>query len=93
MTEQGGRKTPVFPGYRPHVQFGHKPFNTSGQQIFLSKSQVNPGEKADAEITIIAKETFKNELSIGMIFKFCEGGIIIRFGEIIRILNKEFEKR
>ncbi len=92
-TEQGGRKTPAFSGYRPHIQFGHKKYNTSGQQVFLNKNEVRPGENVDAEITIIATEEFKNELKIGAFFKFSEGSRIIGFGEIIKILNRELEKK
>lgn len=90
-TEQGGRKTPAFNGYRPHIEFGHKEFITSGQQVFLNKEQANPGEEVEAEITILSKDKFKKELKIGIIFKFCEGSRIVGFGEIIQILNKELE--
>ena len=92
-SEQGGRNSFASSGYRPHIQFSHKKYNTSGQQIFLNKEIVKPGENVEAEITIIAIEEFRNELYPGMLFKFCEGSRIIGFGEIIEIINKELEKK
>ena len=91
--EQGGRSSYASSGYRPHIQFSYKKYNTSGQQRFLNKEVVKPGENVDAEITILATEEFKNELRSGMIFKFCEGSRVIGFGEIIEIINKELEQK
>lgn len=91
-TEQGGRKTHVISGYRPQVKFDFTEMQTSGQQIFLDKEIVYPGDTVTAEIAIISTEFFKNKLSIGQSFDFREGSRIIGTGEIIEIKNKDLLK-
>ena len=89
---QGGRDSFALSGYRPHIQFSYKKYNTSGRQKFINKEVVKPGESVEAEITIIAIEEFKNELYPGMLFKFCEGSRVTGFGGIVEIINKDLEK-
>jgi translation elongation factor EF-Tu-like GTPase len=93
-TEDGGRKTPAYPKYRPHIQFENFPeMRTSGQQIFIGKDKVHPGETVSAEITIIASDYFKGKLSLGDKFIFCEGSHIIGSGFIVKFLNIELQKQ
>src|ERR1700752_4300693 len=89
--EQGGRKTPAWSGYRPQVKFSFSEMQTSGQQTFLDKEIVHPGETVTAEIAIIATEFFKNKLSVGQSFEFREGPHIIGTGEIIEIKNNDLK--
>jgi translation elongation factor EF-Tu-like GTPase len=59
-TEEGGRKTPVFKtDYRPQVKFPFSNMQTSGQQTFLDKDIVYPGDTVTAEIAIIATDFSK----------------------------------
>ena len=44
-TEQGGRKTPAFSSYRPQVKFDFTEMQKSGQQTFIDKETVYPGDK------------------------------------------------
>jgi len=89
-TEEGGRKTPVFAtGYRPQVKFPFIEMQTSGQQTFLNKDIVYPGETVIAEIAIISPQFFFNKLNIGSEFDFREGSRIIGTGKIIEILNQD----
>jgi translation elongation factor EF-Tu-like GTPase len=92
-TEEGGRKTLAFSGYRPAIQFGFSKMFTSGQQIFLDKEVVYPGEIVIAEIRIIATGYFKNTLDEGVKFIFCEGRTIIGTGRIIKLINEELRYR
>jgi len=91
-TEEGGRKTPAYSGYRPQVKFSFQKIQTSGQQTFINKKIVYPGEIVEAEIKIISVEIFKNCLEEGMNFEFREGDRIIGTGQIIKILNEKLRK-
>lgn len=89
-TENGGRRTPAHSGYRPHIEFSNYPeYLTSGQQTYINREIVYPGETVIAEIGIIATKYFHKRLFIGMEFKFCEGKHISGFGKIIKILNAD----
>lgn len=86
--EQGGRRTPAHSGYRPGVEFPFDKMQTSGQQIFIGKDIVYPGESVDAEIRIISVDYFAGKLHEGMAFEFKEGGTLIGIGKIKRIINE-----
>lgn len=90
-TKEGGRSTPAFSGYRPQVKFPFSEMQTSGQQIFIDKEEVYPGDNVNAEITIISVEYYKKRLYPGLQFEFREGSKIIGTGEIIEVLNKELK--
>jgi translation elongation factor EF-Tu-like GTPase len=91
-TEQGGRRTPAFSGYRPQVKFAFSDMQTSGQQIFLDKETVYPGDIVEAEISIISTEFFAGVLEEGMPFEFREASQIIGAGTILKILNPVLQK-
>src|SRR5690554_4582358 len=91
-TEQGGRKTPANSGYRPQVKFNFAEMQTSGQQIFIDKETVYPGEKVDAKIKILSPDYFADCLTEGMNFEFREGPTLIGTGQIKYIVNDKLEK-
>ncbi len=92
-TENGGRKTPVFEsGYRPHIQFDFDDNQTSGEQTFIERKIVFPGDRVEAKISIVSKDHFANSLKEGMNFDFREGPIIIGTGKIKRIVNEKLRK-
>lgn len=91
-TEEGGRQTPAFTGYRPQVKFDFDEMQTSGQQTFLNKDTVYPGDTVEAAIRILSVEHFENTLTEGMIFEFREGSRVIGTGKIIDILNERLLK-
>jgi translation elongation factor EF-Tu-like GTPase len=90
-TDQGGRLTPALSGYRPQVKFDFSDMQTSGQQTFLNKDIVYPGEIISAEIALISPQFFRGKLYVGLDFEFREGARIIGNGRIIKIVNKDFE--
>jgi translation elongation factor EF-Tu-like GTPase len=92
-TEEGGRKSAAHSTYRPLVEFpGLKPL-TSGEQIFLDKEKVNPGDTVKAQITIVSVEEYADKLYVGQQFRFCESpDRTIGTGEILEIINKDLEK-
>ncbi|MCH5690844.1 hypothetical protein LWM68_45410 [Niabella sp. W65] len=92
-TSEGGRKTPAFSKYRPQIKFDFDDMQTSGEQTFINKAVVNPGEEVEASIRIIAVDHFKNRLQEGMAFEFREGSRIIGTGVIVQLLNEKLRKK
>ena len=90
--EQGGRSMPAFSNYRPQIKFEIDEMRTCGQQIFIGRDKVYPGESVKAKIQITGVQFFKNRLEEGMNFEFLEGAILIGTGKILTILNKELKK-
>jgi len=91
-TEQGGRQTPAKSGYRPQVKFDFTEMQTSGQQTFIDKETVFPGDTVDAKIKILSPDYFAGCLTEGMEFEFREGATVIGTGEIKYIVNDKLEK-
>lgn len=91
-TEQGGRITPVSSGYRPIVKFDFSESQISGQQTFIDKELVYPGDTVDARIKLSTTDYFANALTEGMNFEFSEGSSIIGTGQIIIIVNDKLEQ-
>ena len=91
-TEQGGRKTPAYSGYRPQVKFDFTEMQTSGQQTFIDKEIVYPGETVNAKIKIVSPDYFAGNLKEGMKFEFREGATIIGKGQIKNIINSKLDK-
>ncbi|PRD46153.1 EF-Tu C-terminal domain-related protein [Sphingobacterium haloxyli] len=87
--EQGGRQTPAFSGYHPQVKFEFSEMQTSGQQTFIDRTTVYPGDTVEAEIKIIAIEHFAGLLNDKMKFDFREGSRIIGTGQIKHIINNQ----
>lgn len=87
--EEGGRKTPVFSGHRPQIKFEFSDIQTSGQQLFLNKDIVHPGDSVEATIRLLVVECFANTLTEGMTFEFKEGSKIIGIGQIKHIVNEK----
>ena len=90
--EQGGRKTPAKSGYRPHIKFDFDEMQTSGEQTFIDREIVFPGDTVEAEIKILSVKHFANKLTEGMTFDFSEGSILIGKGKIKRIKNETLKK-
>ena len=90
--EQGGRQTPAKSGYRPQVKFNFIEMMTSGQQTFIDRNLVFPGDTVEAEIKILAVDYFAGQLSEKMKFEFREGSVIIGTGQIKHILNSVLKK-
>jgi translation elongation factor EF-Tu-like GTPase len=65
---------------------------TSGQQTFIDKDVVYPGDSVRAEIQIISVDYFANQLTEGMEFEFREGSTVIGIGIISQVLNERLKK-
>lgn len=90
-TAEGGRRTPANSGYRPQVKFDFAEMETSGQQTFIDKDFVLPGETVIAKIKILSPDSFANQLTEGMIYEFREGATVIGTGKILVIVNDKLE--
>jgi len=86
-TDQGGRKGYAASGYRPHVKFDGRIELTSGEQIFIDKDKVFPGEIVAAEIRILGVDFFKNYLFVGQHFEVAEASHLVGHGEILEVIN------
>lgn len=86
-TEQGGRKGYAASGYRPHVKFDGRKELTSGEQLFIDKDKVFPGETVIAEIRISGTDFFKNYLFVGQHFEVAEASYLVGHGEILEVTN------
>jgi Elongation factor Tu C-terminal domain len=91
-TEQGGRQTPAFSGYRPQVKFDFSEMQTSGQQRFIDRQIVYPGDTVEAEIKIISVNYFAGQLKEKMSFEFREDSTVIGTGQIKHILNDKLRQ-
>ena len=91
--KEGGRKTPAYSGYRPHVKFSGKSELTSGQQKFINRDKINPWETVEAEITLLWTGPFKSYLHESLEFGFYEGSVLIGTGIILQVLDKSLEKK
>ena len=91
-TEEGGRNVPARSGYRPQLKFDFTEMQTSGNQTFLDKDIVFPGETVTAEIKILSVEYFAKSLTENMKFDFREGSKIIGTGIIKKIINEKLRK-
>lgn len=89
---EGGRTTPAMSGYRPQIKFEFDEMQTSGQQQFINRKLVFPGDKVIAEINILSVDHFANKLEEGMEFEFREGSRIIGNGKILTIVNSKLKK-
>ncbi len=65
---------------------------TSGQQTFIDKELVSPGENVKAKIKVLSPNYFTHKLTEGMEFEFREGATIIGSGKIEYIINEKLEK-
>jgi hypothetical protein len=90
--EQGGRKTAAKTGYRPQVKFDFEEMQTSGQQTFIDRELVFPGDTVEAEIKILSVDHFANKLTEKMMFEFREGATVIGTGIIKHIINDKLKK-
>jgi translation elongation factor EF-Tu-like GTPase len=88
-TEQGGRRSFTKSGHRSQIKFAFSEMQTSGQQIFINKDVVYPGETVEAAIKMASPHIFRKALCKAMTFELGEGPRIIGTGEILEIINED----
>jgi elongation factor Tu len=90
-TEQGGRKTPVFSGYRP--QFFYDGIDSDALQEYPDVECVAPGETARALLRFYCPDLHAGRISVGMEFQVREGKQIVAHGRVTKLLNLEESAR
>jgi elongation factor Tu len=80
--EEGGRKSPFFPGYRP--QFYFRTTDVTGTIKLKGGAEMcMPGDNAEIEVELISKVAMEDNLR----FAIREGGKTIGAGVVTKILN------
>lgn len=81
--EEGGRKTPIFSGYRPALYFGEK--QTDGAIILASGSGVIPGTECEVVIKLLHPEHLGDALKPRATFEAKEGSRVVGRGQVVGI--------
>ena len=86
-TQEGGRKTPAFSGYRP--QFYYDGHDWDAVQEYIGVSEVYPGQTVTAELAFLSPQCHVGKLYPGKEFLVREGQRVVARGKITKILNLE----
>ena len=81
--EEGGRKTPIFTGYRPAMYFGDR--QTDGLIVFDRGAKPTLGGEYTVTISLAHPEYLGDALQKDAIFDFREGPKIVGRGKVVRI--------
>src|ERR1700744_2508347 len=91
-TEQGGRKSPAFSGYRP--QFYYDGMDWAAQQEYPDVEKVLPGQTVRTLLTFFRPEAHFGRVFQGMEFTVREGSRTVAHGKVTKILRlAELEKK
>ena len=80
-TELGGRRNPVWSGYRPNFAFNSKKYYC-GQLKLIDKKELRPGESSKASIKLLPAWTIRKTLKPNDAFTITEGTKVIGTGVI-----------
>ena len=80
-TEMGGRKKPVYSGYKPSLVFNTRQ-HYSGELRLLNKVELRPGKSALAQIDLLPARTIRKNLKANDAFTITEGNKVIGSGVI-----------
>ena len=79
--EEGGRKTPIFSGYRPALHFGEK--QTDGAIMLTSGDRAVPGTGYEVVITLLHPEHLGDALKSMAPFEAKEGSRVVGRGQVL----------
>src|SRR5205807_8066428 len=86
-TEQGGRKTPAFSGYRP--QFYYDGHDWDADQEYPDVESVAPGQTVRALLRFLSPDLQVGRVHPGMEFQVREGARVVAHGRVKKILHLE----
>src|SRR5437879_9750418 len=86
-TEQGGRKTPAFSGYRP--QFYYDEHDWDADQEYPDVESVLPGQTVRALLRFASPDMHVGRIRPGMEFHIREGAQVVARGKVTKILHLE----
>ncbi len=81
-TDEGGRKSFIFSGYRPHIRFNNDVY-ADGALTFSDREKLFPGDKWNVTIIFPKLEFVKDHIVVGTTFDINEGAHKIGEGEIL----------
>lgn len=82
--KNGGRKTPVFSGYRPSFAFNTEK-HYSGEISLIGRKRLRPGETSKALIRLLPARTIRKNLKPSDAFTITEGDKAVGIGLIEKI--------
>lgn len=91
-TEDGGRRYPLFSGYRAPHDFGKPDEWNDAMYEFLNAESLHPGETGRALMWLFVPERNEGRLYTGMPFTVHEGSRLIGRGRITQVLKPELER-
>ncbi len=83
-TEQGGRKKPVYNGYKPSFSFNTEN-HYSGEIKLTDRDELYPGETSKASIKLLPARTIRKNLKEKDAFSITEGNKTIGSGIITNV--------
>ena len=83
--EEGGRKTPIFTGYRGQLYYDGNSWDAP--QKFKDVEFVEPGESVRVCIGFFSPEKHHGQISVGMKFEVREGVRTVGKGAVTKILD------
>ena len=87
--EEGGRKTPIFSGYRPALYFGEK--QTDGAFILTSGGGALPGTECEVIIHLLHPEHVGGTVKPMATFEAKEGSRVVGRGQVLCTLRAATE--
>ncbi|NNF58748.1 MAG: elongation factor Tu [Rhodothermaceae bacterium] len=91
-TEEGGRRSPAFSGYRPSHDFGRSDGLNDAQHEYPDDDLLHPGETGRALLRLLAPDLQHGRLFEGMTFTVQEGSRIVGYGMVTRIHNEALRR-
>lgn len=85
-TAQGGRKTPVWSGYRPTHRL-YRNYLTSGTHEYPDSDQISPGETTRALVWFTTPKVYPASVWVGRVLAVCEGEHPIGLLTVTKVLN------
>ncbi len=86
-SEEGGRKTPAYSGYRP--QFYYDGHDWDAVQEYIGVFEVCPGQTVMAQLSFMSPQCHVGKLYPGKEFLVREGQKVVARGKVTKILNLE----
>jgi elongation factor Tu len=83
-TDQGGRKNPVYTGYRPSFAFNTEKYY-SGEIRLIARKELQPGQTSKAYIRLLPAKTIRKNLKPADAFRITEGNKTIGSGIIEKV--------
>lgn len=80
-TDQGGRKKPVYTGYRPSFAFNTEK-HYSGEIELIAREELQPGQTSKAYIKLLPAKTIRKNLKPADAFSITEGNKTVGSGVI-----------